>query len=78
MPWGGKEGLYAKPPGNSQGAPPFSQGALLWSETGVELGCFPHTLPRCSLRLPSSVTQEDPVFTIKLGSIRVELLQSLF
>lgn len=56
----------------------FPTGGVPWSEMVAELGCFYRAFPRCSLRFPSSLTQEDPVFTSKLGPIWVELLQWLF
>lgn len=42
------------------------------------LGVFLHMFPRCSSPVSSSATQEDPVFTVKLGFIHERLLQSLF
>lgn len=53
-----------------------------WHFSGVKqeqkLGVSLRTFPRCSSQVSSSATQEDPVFTVKLGFIHERLLQSLF
>lgn len=52
--------------------------AFLWGKTGTEIGCFYHEFLRWISQVSCNTTQEDPVFTIKLGFIHVTLLQSLF